>query len=383
MRRYLGGIVSDRWRAWSTLSGSLLLHSAVLALVLAGPQAGGPEPASRDPQSPFGPSESVTGVLVDSAEPGARNEPIPVEFDGVPGHAERPPEALPNPRLAEAVTKPSPAPQATRPEPDAASSSATSREPATKELATPPQPTKRAEAESPYTEGEDWLGIGDEVEHSPSAVPAATQAPKSTAVGGRPSTQAEQVARDPLIQRLLAAEVRKAAAQDSKLGDPEQQRAPRRRRPAFASPAAEPSMAGVTDLPVGLARWLSYQAHAAPEWDRLALGDSKVSFRVLLRDGRIQSHQVVGKPPERMARAIEAAFFYLNKRRFSGGSVHSQNGEVELEVFVRITQLSRKNAQPGDTALQQDTTPSGRYLPSARVLRPSLRRVELRVDIAD
>jgi hypothetical protein len=189
--------------------------------------------------------------------------------------------------------------------------------------------------------------------------------------------------RDPLVERLMAAEARKAAARET---------APRAGQLAPAQPPpAKPPRApastrsvldGVSDLPVGLVRWLSDRAPLDPSWDRVKTGTRQVQLRVELARGRIERFEFDGSVASDVERAVTAAFFTLRQRQFDGGGVHPANGEILLTLTIRVSQLDaasyRGSAPP---VLNHETTSDGRYLPRAWVVLPSLRKIALSVGL--
>ncbi len=387
--------MSRKWRLWSTLSGSVLLHGAVLCLVfVARPRAERDADATLETGSPFGGSqalESQTPVMLNAAAaelPAA----IAVELDGTPVRDSPPPETVEPTRSKGADSPPDTAP-------DSAEVNKLLAEPATPtRLPTPtpqaskpsvrpltPAPTVNRTESQPkaeeYAEGEDWLRLEDQADHQDSAAKPA--GPKLDAKPQTPTTDQPSPAVDPLVARLLAAEARKARERRNLAT----QTTARRPAPAPPSPlvveatTADASDPGITDLPVGLARWLSDVAYSAPEWDQIELGDMRLRVRVALQDGRVRRTELLGRVSKPLRRAIEAAFFHLRRRQFPGGTVHAPDAELELEIVMRVTQLSAKNAPRGAQTVQHLTTASGRYLPSFRVLRPSLREIVAEISI--
>ncbi len=394
--------MSRKWRLWSTLSGSVLLHGAVLCLVfVARPHAERAADVTLETGSPFGGSqgsESPASVMLNAAAtelPAA----IAVELDGPPMPDSTPPDTIEPTHLEAADSTPDTAPDSTE-GPKPVAKPATTSSPPTPTLdeskpsvppATPAPTADSAESQpkaQEYAEGEDWLRLEDQADdEDPETRPAGPKLeakPQTPTTDQQtPTTDQPAPAVDPLVARLLAAEARKARERRNLAT----QTTTRRPAPTPPSPraveatTADASDPGITDLPVGLARWLSDVAYSAPEWDRIELGDKRLRVRVVLQDGRVRRIELLGRVQKPLRRAIEAAFFHLRRRQFPGGAVHAADAELELEIAMRVTQLSAKNAPRGAQTVQHLTTASGRYLPSFRVLRPSRREIVAEISI--
>lgn len=375
----------ERWAgrrgAWAAWVGSVLLHALLFGSMYAGPSAVR-RPADAD-SSPLGGDEPRASKMERARRGPPALETIPIDVQPEPRSAELPTE-VDRPVAKPAVTpdeataaEPQPKPEPVRPalEPARATAPRPVTQPSdlrsaarTTSRKTPdPAPDEKKETETPYTEGEDWLGIEDELsgraraEDVPSAAPVAA-----------PTASADP---DPLLERLLAAEARKAKQKPQRQPD---RRPERRARPEPALPET-PSpvggvLAGVSDVPVGLARCLSWYAGA--EWDEIRIGRSQAELNVRLRDARVVGFDVAGRPAVELQTALRAASHCLRQRDLPGGTVHARTGELRLRVNAQVSRTRQR-----ETDLKHYTTPDGRYLPSARVLRPSARRIELNVEL--
>lgn len=375
-------LIAGRARRWSSWAVSVGLHGVLLgSMYSTAATARRPNDAES---SPFGGQSDPSSRAVSAWEArraGPALETIPVEIDSVEldppslGVSEEPSPEPPPPRAEADVERPRRAPEIRAPKP-------------LPPAAPPPRlaaPASARAAPTPYTEGEDWLGIEQELD-SPEPASQPPVASGEGRSGPEPETSTERqsagtaLERDPLLERLMAAEARKAR----------QRRPPARTAastPLPPAPLAQPSapprtssvaeraLAGVSDVPVGLARWLSVQAHAGEGWDRIALGRTHADVTLRLQDARVVEAQVGASAPRELRSALQAAFHHLRRHDFPGGTVHDSTGVLRLVVDVQVTRLPRE----GQTGLNHSTTADGRYLPSAYVLRPSARRIDLEV----
>lgn len=190
---------------------------------------------------------------------------------------------------------------------------------------------------------------------------------------------------DPLLERLLASEARKAReAQTAARRPPRSAGSP----PAPNAPAPQPEPGAatsvvpdraLTNLPVALARGLSEQIPMEPIWDRAPLGSTSAELFVRLRAGKIVEHRIRSSSSPELERSLVAAFFRLERRLFSGGEAHAPDAALELRVLLTLRELAPGTFPNTPPFIQHRTSASGEYLPRARVVLPSLRQIEIEV----
>jgi hypothetical protein len=194
-------------------------------------------------------------------------------------------------------------------------------------------------------------------------------------VWAAPASSASQP--DPLVERLLATERRKAEQRQLSSPPPPESEAPPPPRVASEPPRAAAS--AVVDVPVALTRWLSEQAPTNPRWLDMDRGTHRALISLRLRDGRLIDYDIEMVAPRPLRDVLAGALFYLGKRHLPGGSVHAPSGQLKVIVEAKVSQDAAVDSSERLPAIRHFTTDEGSYLPRARVRLPDGRRIDLRV----
>jgi hypothetical protein len=293
----------------------MLAHALLVAVAVLGPH----EPA-EPPQS----LSLAAGTLVDPPAEGwvevssvaheERSEPLGDEGDhGTSSKGVAPP--MPDePPAVDRVPAPAPRPAAARPE----------RTHTDKPLAESIRAKK-----APDNDGEDWLRVEDQL----------PEAPAEKRAKGEPT-------RDPIVERLLAAERRKALADG-----------PRRRTETPTPPtidetssasATTPAPTYATNTPGDLAerftRAVTEAEKANPIWRTRSLGwVGRVRVRLALDDGSLGPPEFEGEPDPVLVRLVEKTLFLLRRGRFALPFSDDANGVQRFEITVRLSLVDDVN----------------------------------------
>jgi hypothetical protein len=346
------------------LVGSLLLHVALLALGLRWAAPAVIPVANSSPLGALQPPE-VAVALMDGPIDLPVNQPDQAPQDPLEPAAARP-ELADESSGAVAVARPASHPVPAPPKPAVAAQRPTPvPRPALPRRAEPravPPPSPGSEQPSA---GEDWLSMADQLE------PVAAERPEVDPVA----------APDPLIERLMAAERRKAQLRRQSAATDDAQAVSRPAPPPERPNPAPAARSAVVDLPVALTRWLSEQAPSNPHWLQLGMGTSRAELSVQLSRGHVDGYGIEPGASDHLKQVLTGALFYLAKRQLPGGSVHPPSTTLRVVVEARIT----PDAATGDgeqlPAIRHFTDPDGGYLPKARVRLASGRRIDIAVSL--
>lgn len=345
---------------------SLGLHVGFLGAALQVARLPSPSAAARTSDEPVslpvdlaGPDEQATSVsssenLVDVALAG--EEPTPASPPEAPEPA---PEALVEPRLI------APAPKTAKALAAAPRTKATEKAAKSQPERTPPAKVA-AEAE----EGEDWLGINAQRE------PDVRQPAQS------PPAKSHH---DELVERLLAAEKRKA---DARAAVDAQHSA---RTPASTAPSPKPAptapgtpaaaetattptarkLQAANSLSQAAAWTIPYACATDPVWERESSRGGRVDLRVQLVGGRVTQTELDGEVPLHLKKLADGVSFYL-KQGYRGGDGLARDGAYLLQIAVRTSE-GPKNQSLGfdpDRARSHFTLVTGRRVDADVSERP-------------
>jgi hypothetical protein len=182
--------------------------------------------------------------------------------------------------------------------------------------------------EQTESEGEDWLGIEDQLDE-PEAQPAPTTAPKPDF-------------RDVLVQRLLAAERRKQQLRRKPEAEPTPTAAP-------ALPAPGPAgdvvvSAAPQDLADRFTRAVTEAEKNNPAWATHPLGTvGSVLVRLSLKDGVLEAPKFDGTPPALLRRLVDKTLFLLRRGNFALPFSSERAGEHWFRIEVRLSQVEDVN----------------------------------------
>lgn len=287
---------------------------------------------------------AADGSGVESGVESAAEEPLAEQpTGGEEPSREQPSRKQPEPRRTEPASQP-PADQVaasggSQPQPEnPASATAPARasnapgsaksEATTDRSDEPTEPSASNDANEP---GDDWFGEpGDVHEDSPT---------------DESDAKPPEAERDRLVERLLAAERRRATEKRAAQNATQRQA----RQPA---PAIDPGMntrADATrDLATAFSRAVPYAANADPLWQRLPLGDvGQVTITLDLSSGRLgeryQARPALQKSSP-LARLIERTVALLQRGRLALHASDRKTGQQRLSLSVTLSQEAARDA---------------------------------------
>lgn len=317
---------------------------------------------------------SPTPVASPPATPETPETPEPPEPPEPPETTDVPKAtaAPPSPKLAPTDTE---APEEQPPTTDPATRTSPESEPATAPAPPrPPESSQSTDVEQPT--GEDWLRIEDQLDTEPDPSPAATDAQSAPEP-------------DPLVQRLLEAEARKARERERPSAPPESPNAATSTPPSLPTHAADandaPSTAPSKHPTEGrLLETLAYQfSHVAgidAGWDSAPLGRLDAALELEFADGKLESWNLSDRLSPQLKKALRSTLFYAQRGKYFGRDNQPLEGAVKLSVRVELSRVRADAVRGGVVTYERMTDASGRYLPIAYAVRPSLRKILVEIE---